>query len=306
MLALVLAAMLAASAAEGVQGQATVATVEPRAFGYFLGDVIRREVIVTLRPGAKLEPASLPRPGPLSYWLELRAVDLDETDVAADTEVHLSLSYQAFYAALDPRRLTLPGFTLKIAGANAEGTENATIPPFEFVMSPLREIFPGKESEPTTIELRPDLAPHRLATATERTGILVSSLGALATFVLLAMHYAWWPFHQRRTRPFTEAARFLKSRAAHLSGDGGYRAALIKLHRAFDTAAGRRVLPDDIAGFLAEHPEFAPLSADIAKLFACSRSAFFGNDVSSARAAMPIAAIAELGTKLGSAERRAA
>jgi mxaA protein len=97
----------------------------------------------------------------------------------------------------------------------------------------------------------------------------------------------------------------LQANTTQLTGEGGYRAALIKLHRAFDLAAGRRVLPDDLEAFLKEHPEFAPYAADIERLFACSRAAFFGNDNARARAAMPFKAIADLGLRLGAAERRA-
>jgi mxaA protein len=303
MLALVLAVMLAAAAGAGPRVEA-VAVSEPRPFGYFLGDVVRREVILTLKPGSKLEPASIPQPGPLNYWLELRAVDVAQSEADGGTQVQITLSYQAFHAALDPRRLTIPGFTLKIS--DAEGQEDSKIPAFEFIVSPLREIFPGKESVPDNVLLQPDAQPRRLGTATERTGLLLASLTGLAALVLLAMHYAWWPFHRRQARPFTEAARFLRRRSTHLTGDGGYRAALITLHRAFDAAAGRRVLPDDVSGFVAEHPQFAPLSDDIERLFECSRTAFYGNDVSSARQALPIKEVATLGARLGMAERRAA
>jgi mxaA protein len=302
--ALLLVLLFAAAAAEAGPRVEAVAVSEPRAFGYFLGDTIRREVILTLRAGARIEPASLPRPGPLNYWLELREIKVSEQEAAARTEARITLEYQTFYAALDPRRLEVPGFTLKVA--DESGSENATIPPWSFIVSPLREIMPGKEGEPAGIELRPDAPPQRLPTSLERTGMLLAAVTGTAALILLAMHYAWWPFRRRPTRPFTEAARFLRTSSGHLSGEGGYRAALIKLHRAFDTAAGRRVLPDDVASFLAEHPEFAPLSADIERLFACSRTAFYGNDVPRARAVMPIERIAELGARLGAAERRAA
>ncbi len=136
--------------------------------------------------------------------------------------------------------------------------------------------------------------------------MLVSGLAALAALTGLAWHNAWWPFHRRPARPFTDAARFLRTNGARLQGASGYRAALLKLHRAFDLAAGRRVLADDVAEFLRQHPEFAPYAGEVERLFASSRQAFFANEVDQARAAMPLPALTELSTRLGAAERRAA
>jgi mxaA protein len=300
---LVLLAVLAAAGAERAPRVHAIALSEPRSFGYFLGDVIRRDVVLTLAAGARVDPATLPRLGPLNYWLELKSVDVAERAGGDDTQVRISLEYQAFYSALDPRRLTIPGFTLKIG--DGEGPEEAHIPAFSFVMSPLRELFAEKQ-DAAAVALRPDAVPPLLSTAGIRTAALASAMASLAALLLLARHFAWGPFRRRPGRPFTEAARFLKANTPHLVGEGGYRAALLKLHRAFDRAAGRRVLPDDLAAFLEEHPEYAALSQDIERLFACSREAFFADDVARARARMPLAAITDLGARLGAAERGAA
>jgi len=291
----------AAAAADDSTAVRSIATVEPRAFGYFLGDVVRREVRLDLAPGAKLERGTLPRPGPVNYWLELRAVDVDENAASGGTRVRIKLSYQAFYSALDPRQLEIPGFVLSIV--SDAGSERARVPPFNFVMSPLREIFPGKESDAKSVLLRPDLTPQRVSTANARTAIVIAAPIGLVALILLAMHYAWWPFHRRPGRPFTEAARFLRSNAPNLIGDGGYRAALLKMHRAFDRAAGHRVLPDDLGDFLKTHPQFASLTGDIDRLFGASRAAFYANDVSKARAQMPIEDLTQLGSRLGAIER---
>jgi mxaA protein len=310
MLALVALAVFAAAAAPDADPASgplvqSVAVVEPRGFGYFLGDVLNREVTLTLKRGARVEPASLPRPGPLNYWLDLRSVEMAESDTAGATRIKVSLVYQTFYAALDPRRLEIPGFTLKVT--DGKGSADAQVPAGGFVISPLRELFAAKEGEtPPPMTMRPDAAPRLVATGGERTVLLIAAAALLASLILLAAHHAWGPFRRRPGRPFTEAARFLKANSRRLGGEGGYRAALIKLHRAFDRAAGRRVLPDDLEAFFKEHPEFAPLAPDVQRLFACSRDAFFANDVGRARAAMPLGAIAELGSRLGAAERSAA
>lgn len=300
---LVLAAVVTSAAAADTSARVEgLAVTEPRPFGYFIGDALHRDIALTLKPGARLETASLPRPGPVNYWLELRSINVEER--GGGTRIGISLEYQTFYSALDPRRLTIPGFSLKVA--DATGSEDAEVPPFSFVVSPLRELFPGKETEGSAVELRPDAVAPLLATAPARTALLAAALVACAALTLLAAHHALGPFGRRPGRPFTQAARFLRSNRAHLVGDGGYRAALVKLHRAFDAAAGHRLLPDDLAAFLREHPEYRQLSGDIERLFQCSRTAFYGNDVARARAAMPLEAIAELGSRLGAAERRAA
>jgi mxaA protein len=299
--ALLLASFSGSTAAEtGVR----VAVIEPRPFGYFLGDTFKRQIEITVPDGGTLQLAGLPRPGPVNYWLQLRAVDVDEEKQSGGTRYRIGLAYQAFYSALDPRRLTVPGFTLKVAAA--DGTSPVHVPDWSFVMSPVRELFPGQEGGTAKVALQPDAPAPRIATGTVRTALLVSGFALLIALILLARHYARWPFHRRTDRPFTEASRFLKGHQAELAGDGGYRAALIKLHRAFDLAAGRRVLPDDVEAFVSDHPEYAPFADDIARLFAASRSTFFGGGNGTARRSMPLVDLTELGARLGAAERGAA
>ena len=48
------------------------------------------------------------------------------------------------------------------------------------------------------------------------------------------------------------------------------------------------------------------MESDIARLFDCSRQAFYGGDQARARTAMPLSAIADLSSRLAAAERSAA
>jgi mxaA protein len=293
------------TAATGALARAPALSVsDTRPFGYFIGDAIHRELVLRLGPGYALDTASLPRPGPLNYWLELSRADLSTSSEGDDTLYRLSLVYQTFYAPLDTRALVIPAFKLKVTGTQ---DSEVNVPAFSFLMSPIRQLFTDKgQSSDTVTKLRPDRPAPREPTGRERTLILVSGLIALAALAGLAWHNAWWPFHRRPARPFTEAARFIKANGKSLQGAVGYRAALLKLHRAFDLAAGRRVLADDVAEFLRQHPEFAPYTGEVERLFASSRQAFFANEVDQARAAMPLPALAELSTRLSAAERRAA
>ena len=64
--------------------QSQVRTVEvrtPRPFGYFLGDLVRAQVDIVVEPGFALQAASLPRPGAITYWLDLRTVAVTQASV---------------------------------------------------------------------------------------------------------------------------------------------------------------------------------------------------------------------------------
>ncbi|GJE62541.1 hypothetical protein MPOCJGCO_4674 [Methylobacterium trifolii] len=62
--------------------------------------------------GFTIQRASLPRPGPVAYWLDLRAVAVEETRQGDGNRIRLRLTYQSFYAALDARTLEMPGASL--------------------------------------------------------------------------------------------------------------------------------------------------------------------------------------------------
>jgi mxaA protein len=295
-------ALLSGTAAHAASRPPSITVVEPRAFGYFLGDVLSRQITVRLAPGEELDSSSLPRPGPLNYWLEISRINHTETHDGEGSVHTLDVSYQTFYTPLDPRSLTIPGFKLKL-----QGDGEIAVPAFSFITSPIRQLFAAaSQSTGSAVDLQVDEPAPRLTTGAERTALLASAIGALIAMAGLAWHNAWWPFNRRPSRPFTEAARFLRSNASSLDGASGYRAALLKMHRAFDIAAGRRVLADDVQSFLGEHPEFHDQQSGIDRLFLASRRAFFANDVDEARADMPLAELVELSAQLSNAERRAA
>ena len=304
--AILLAVLVATLGLNSARAAPLVRIEEPRAFGYFIGDVLKRDVVIRVADGESLDGASLPRPGPVNYWLELSEANLTTGEVGDQKEYRLSLVYQTFYAPLDPRYLTIPGFTLKVK--DAEGaSQNVIVPELKFLTSPIRQLFADQsQSSGSATELQPDEPAPRVPTGTLRTVLLLSGVLCALSLTGLAWHNAWWPFRSRPSRPFTDAARYLNSNSASLQDPAGYRLALLKLHRAFDLAAGRRVLADDVDAFLRDHPEFAEHGEDVRRLFASSRQAFFANDVEQARAAMPLRALARLSALLGVAERRTA
>lgn len=290
------------AAASATAQPRTVEVRVPRTFGYFLGDLVEAIVEVETEPGFTIQAASLPQPGPVTYWLDLRRVEAE----TAGTRHRLHLTYQTFYAAIDARTLEVPGFPLVLTSADAHGATTAPIqvPAWNLGVSPIREVQPARRADPAEY-LRPDGQGPRLDPAPPRTVALALAALALPALLLLARDRAWWPFRPRPARAFAEAARRLRSLARQPDSEAGYREGLLALHRGLDAKAGSRLLADDLDAFLGRHPAYRPQADNLARFFAASRLAFFGNAVAEARCRMPLAEAEATARQLAVAERAA-
>jgi mxaA protein len=270
----------------------------PRPFGYFLGDLLHAQVDIAVDPGFSLQRASLPQPGPVTYWLDLRAIDV----ATGAGRIRLNLTYQTFYAALDTRQVAVPGFSVVLESAAAGGTTSARaeVPGWSLGMASLREIQPPQRDDPAEY-LRPDGRGRRLDPAPLQQASLLCLVLAVLSLAALAYDRAW--FGRRRKRPFTRAARALRGLARH--GDGGYREALRLVHRGLDETDARRVLADDLPAFLTRHPAFQSEAAALGRFFAASRRAFFGRDPAAAQAVCPRSEIEASLRRLAAVERTA-
>ncbi len=305
-LAGILAAPLALTAGPAAAQVRSVEVRSPRPFGIFLGDLVEAQVEILADPDFRLQRATLPRPGPVTYWLDLRAVAVDEAPAAGGRRVRLRLTYQSFYAALDARTLEVPGFPLTLASEAATGRTTAAVqvPGWSLGVSPLREVQPQRREDPAEY-LRPDGRSGRVDPGPDVAA--AAGLGALAGLAALALAHdrAWGPFRQRRGRPFAAALRALRRQRAGAGPDQAYRAALLALHRGLDGTDGRRVLADDLGAFLARHGAFRGQAAGLARFFEAARLAFFGGRLPAARAAWPRAEAEALLARLAAAERSA-
>jgi mxaA protein len=258
-------------------------------------------------PGFTLQRSSLPKPGPVTYWLDLRDVRTEESRGADGAHViRLRLTYQDFYVALDARTLDVPGFpvTVENAGANGSTTAVAQLPAWKIGVSPLREVQPERRDDPAEY-LRPDGRAPRL----DPQPALASAAGflALAVLALLLLAYdrAWWIFRSRRGRPFALAQKALRQAKRRSRGEALYREALLALHRGLDATDGRRVLADDLPDFLGRHPAFRGQAGGLQKFFSASRLAFFGRDTAGAGTTLPLPEAEALLRRLGAVERSA-
>lgn len=310
-----LAGALLATVANASQAQMSVK--EPRSFGYFLGDTVSRSVVITVPGGTHLRTSALPQPGPRDYWLDLIESKLTTTERRSSTEHRLTLTYQVFYSALEPKRLRIPGFKLYFEGPGltqaVPTSDKETLPsniasvgPLEIIVSPLREIIPEKSESSNSPQLRPDALASAPGTGRARTGLLFSFVAGIGLLSALAFHYAWFPFNKRRNRPFARAARVLNAMPDRPDQAQSYGENLIILHRAFDEAYGQRVLSGDVDNFIAKRPEFTPLQPRVEEFYEASDLAFFAGRPLDARSMLSADAVTFLAHDLAALERRAA
>lgn len=303
--ALIAQALFALATAGAVEAQVRAIEVRaPRAFGYFLGDLVRAQVDIVVEDGFALQTASLPQPGPLAYWLDLRGLTVSETSVGDGRRVRLDLTYQNFYASIDARALEIPGFTVTFVSETAGGATTATgqVPPWSFNISPLREVQPPTRDNPEEY-MRPDGRVGALDPSPMLYGGAGFSALALLAFAGLARDRTWWPFRVRRGRAFAAAARRLRTLARRPDAEAAYGEGLLALHRGLDETDGRRVLSDDLPTFLDRHPAYRGEAGGLARFFEASRLAFFGSGGAAARAALPLADVETLARRLAGAER---
>jgi mxaA protein len=271
-------------------GQTVALTAPTRDFGYFVGDVIVTEAVVTTPGNVTIDRQSLPVPGPLNASIELRRLDISETLVKGFRKTILRLEYQSFFAPEQVMQAELPAYDIRVASSVVH------VPAWPFHVSPLRV---AKRSVDDLADLRGDLAVPQIPQEQAFAGLLGSTALALASAAVFAGVQGWLPGLGRKTKPFAMAAR----RISRLTPPETERALRALLH-AFDATDGRNVFAEDLDAFLQRHPSFGDLREKIVQFFDLSRRSFFARPQPEAEYPQDFAAIAALAKALRQAERR--
>ncbi|MCF4129550.1 nonribosomal peptide synthetase MxaA [Methylobacterium sp. SyP6R] len=291
--------------AEAQIGSVVVRSARP--FGLFVGDRFGATVEIEAADGFSPQAASLPKPGPLTYWLDLTHVAVAPGPARDGNRLwRLSLTYQTFYAALDVRRLDVPAFTVTFASEAPRATTSAVaeVPSWPISVSPLREIQPPPVADPVEY-LRPESPNPRRDPALPLALAWAFAALSLAGLLALARDRAWWPFRHRPARAFAAAWRQIRRLMTRRDAEAAYREALLALHRGLDRTDGRRVMGEDLAGFLVRHPAYAALAQPLDRFFRASREVFFGRDPSVAQRDWPLPDLVATARRLAAAERAA-
>lgn len=275
-----------------------VSIAAERTIGYVIGDRIRHRIEIVADGRWTVAPATLPRAGRIAYWLDLIAIESRAESVGGRTVLWIDAEYQTFYAPLEARQLTVPGFQVGLVASGGE-TAGAAVPEWRFTMSPLRAITSGGVSNTSGgIELLPAREPVQVSTTNASLRLAGSGALAFGAALLIARHHAVFPFARRRGRPFAKARRVIAK-----TGPEGYLEGLVALHRAFDETAGRRLFVEDLDEFLEAAPQFAAEREAIADFFAASAKAFYDDRPDDARTVLPAAGLGVLAGRLAGAER---
>jgi len=249
----------------------------PRPFGYVIGDEIPQRIIVETRPGIALQPGSLPAKGRINRWLNLNAVQVTQSG----QRYQIDLLYQVFYAPLEVKLLTLPGFNLQLSqGAN---TFSQAVPAWSFTVSPLRELSVRKDEHGEY--MRPDQPPRLLDNSAARLGLISGLSVALLIVAYLGFLYGYFPQLARRT--------FFKKALGKLSrlSDKDLEQALTIVHQALNQLNQQPLFAAQLKSFYQQHPAYQPLNPQLQWFFAVSNRYFFGSGKATAEDFQKITAL---------------
>lgn len=258
-------------------GVVSIKIKEPeRDVGYTVGDILTREITVTVKKPYVLVEESLPIVGyERRYKGQLIGIDLAKLDYSkengkeANTH-HISLSYQVFTNNVVAKPAALPGEYLRILDTSSKDKKvyRYRIPSWNFSISPI-SVFGQVKVESDMSGYRGPLLLDASPLKT-RLNVLLTVL-AIALLALLYMlgKYTWLP---RMGGPFAKAYRSI-TKSKHNAE--GMQLAVSRLHEALNTSAGYSLFSNNLSAFLLKKPAFKHIQTELAQFFDLSRKVFF-------------------------------
>jgi len=189
-------------------------TIQPivtlRDSGYLLGDLVDERIELVLPAGFVVDTDSLPLPGRVAPWMEVRRTRLEAGLVAGQTSV--IVTYQVFAEVEQAERVPIPPFKLRVRdGVQARAV---SVPEKSFLMSPALPATLTDEDR----ELKPSSMPQALPLARTISVFALSMLAVLACGFYLLWAYDRLPFLPRSPGPFARAWRRWRRLAARRTG----------------------------------------------------------------------------------------
>ena len=244
---------------------------DPRQFGYWIGDVVTREVSVAMAPPYTLERSSLPRVGRMDRWLWLREVSIESDSQGALNSYRLTFRYQVLNAPARLRRLFIPQQTLHFSGGGERLP--VLIEALGIHVSPLAA--PSAVADAGYPDLQPAVPPPPLDATIHQLAVAAAAVGLLLASGLLLYVYGTLPWLRRSRGPFHRALATLKALARERPTEESVAWALRSLHHAFNATAGEVLLSGDLPRFFDRFPGFKAHRDRIEDFFRSSRQWFY-------------------------------
>ncbi len=256
----VLASEQLASPPADIAAEATEAVVrQPRAFGYFVGDLLTQHVQLELGEHT-FEPAELPRVERVGVWFERRSSSI----VSVDGERWLRVEYQIINAPQELTTVQLPSWRIE----DASGTQVLAIPAAPISIAPLTTAPAAPEDALRT--LRPDRPTPQIATTAIEHRLFIYLVAFATVACAWLAWFMWRKWRARLHQPFAHAwqeLRTLDERAPE---------AWQAVHRAIDRTAGCVMQRTTLTTLFERAPHLAPQREPIERFYAQSTEFFFG------------------------------
>lgn len=256
-------------------GIVSIQIQEPgRNVGYTVGDILTRNMTITIKKPYQLIDESLPIIGyERRYKGQLVGIDLSDLkhvkkENRDDVTHTLSLSYQVFTNNLVAKHGSLPQEYLRIINTQTKEVVKYRIPSWDFAISPL-SIYGAVKIESDMSGFRGPLLLDN-STHKQYLKVLLTVL-ALSLLGLLYMlgKYTWLP---RMGGPFAKSYRLIRRSA---NTHQGLQQAITSMHQSLNTTAGMSVFGGNLNEFFEKKPSFKPIKTEVEQFFALSRKVFF-------------------------------
>jgi len=257
-----------AVAAFGQESPYRVRMVGPeKTYGYFVGGRIYQTIEIDVKEPYSLATGSIPLAGTRVNGIELRNVEMSQRQQGDWTYYKLDFVYQIFTRGERAMLTQLPQPKLSLAAGRKQLA--VEVPEWKFEISPLA---PRADNDIGKVE-RAFRRPLQVESWPWGLGLMASfsvMLGAMIGLIYINADRAWFP---GMGGPFARGYRQVSSLAEQ---PASLAAAVTAIHQAFRQTYGENLLPHNLDNFLASHPSFHAIRAEIEQFFISTNSLLYG------------------------------
>ncbi len=242
-----------------------------RDFGYVIGDLVTRTIMLEIEHPHTLQRSDIPKPGRINRWLELVKNDLQVDRKRNFSRYRLELQYQIFNSEPGRAEVFLPGFDLSL-------TTSERMLPLVFHDLPIKVLSITSDDPSRSLEfldLQPPVSPQPVSELSGWVELGLAVTGLVLSLMLITYVYAVLPWSVKRAGPFARAVKKLRRLRQTTGTRENYRDVLKTIHEAFNQSYGKVLLFEDLEEFFRQQPSFRKMRRELTELFAHSRAFFF-------------------------------